>query len=184
MKLYRKRVQIVAKKLHPYPYTSNPRYRTKERKMEGMNTTLYFWRREKNQEVLMCFCVFWERNMVRKERERERGEKKKSPERCLNSSQNVSLQSELPGAFQRPQHAFWGPVHLVAVPSRAQLTSTISSSCTFSFLMSSFQKTKEIKIPTVGSKFMTSGSVLMRFSQFSQYLNRFSSDSDPKQLLE
>ena len=36
--------------------------------MEGMNTTLYFWRREKNQEVLMCFCVFWERNMVRKER--------------------------------------------------------------------------------------------------------------------
>ena len=37
--------------------------------MEGMNTTLYFWRREKNQEALMHFCVFWERNMVRKERE-------------------------------------------------------------------------------------------------------------------
>ena len=36
--------------------------------MEGMNATLYIWRREKNQEVLMCFCVFWERNMVRKER--------------------------------------------------------------------------------------------------------------------
>ena len=36
--------------------------------MEGMNTTLYFWRKEKNQEVFMCFCVFWERNMVRRER--------------------------------------------------------------------------------------------------------------------
>ena len=24
--------------------------------MEGMNTTFYFWRREKNQETLMCFC--------------------------------------------------------------------------------------------------------------------------------
>ena len=23
--------------------------------MEGMKTTLYFWRREKNQEALMCF---------------------------------------------------------------------------------------------------------------------------------
>ena len=36
--------------------------------MEGMNTTSYSWRSEKNQETLMCFCVFWERNMVRKER--------------------------------------------------------------------------------------------------------------------
>ena len=34
--------------------------------MEGMNTILYFWRKEKNQEVLICFCVFWERNMERK----------------------------------------------------------------------------------------------------------------------
>ena len=51
--------------------------------MEGMNTTLYFWRREKNQETLMCFCVFWERYMVTKER-------KNCPERCPNSSQNVS----------------------------------------------------------------------------------------------
>ena len=38
--------------------------------MEGMITTLYFWRREKNKEVLMCFCVFLERNMVRKERKK------------------------------------------------------------------------------------------------------------------
>ena len=35
-----------------------------------MNTTLYFWRREKNQETLMYLCVFWERNMVRKERKK------------------------------------------------------------------------------------------------------------------
>ena len=58
------------------PKTSNPRYGTKEKKMEGMNTTLYFWIKEKNQEALTCFCVFWERNMVRKE-----GKK------CPNSSQ-------------------------------------------------------------------------------------------------
>ena len=48
--------------------------------MEGMKTSLYFWRREKNQETLMCFL------------EKKYGEKRerKYPERCLNSSQNVS----------------------------------------------------------------------------------------------
>ena len=45
--------------------------------------------------------------------------------------------------------------------------------------MSSFQKVKEIKNPTIGSKVMTSGSMLTRFSQLSQYLNRFNSDFDP-----
>jgi len=35
-----KRVWIVAKKLHPHPYTSNPRYETKERKVGCNNTTL------------------------------------------------------------------------------------------------------------------------------------------------
>ena len=45
--------------------------------------------------------------------------------------------------------------------------------------MSRFQKTKEIKISTVGSKVTTSGSVLMHFSWFSQYLNRFNFDFDP-----
>jgi len=45
--------------------------------------------------------------------------------------------------------------------------------------MSSFQKAKEIKIPTVESKVMTSGSVLMRFSRFAQYLNWFNFDFDP-----
>jgi len=45
--------------------------------------------------------------------------------------------------------------------------------------MSSFQKAKEIKIPMVGSKVMTSGSVLMRFSWFFQYLNSFNSDFNP-----
>ena len=65
MKLYRKRGMDYSQKA-----TSIPLYlKSKERKMGGMNTTLYFWRREKNQEALMHFCVFWERNMVRKERE-------------------------------------------------------------------------------------------------------------------
>ena len=45
--------------------------------------------------------------------------------------------------------------------------------------MSSFQKAKEIKNPTVGSKVMTSGSMMMFFSQFSQYLNYFNSDFGP-----
>ena len=45
--------------------------------------------------------------------------------------------------------------------------------------MSSFQKTKEIKIIMVGSKVLTSESVLKCFSRFSQYLNRFNSDFDP-----
>ena len=45
--------------------------------------------------------------------------------------------------------------------------------------MSSFQKAKEIKNPSVGSKVMTLGSVLMCFSQFSQYLNCFNCDFDP-----
>ena len=51
-------VCIVAKKIHPHPKTPNPRCKTKEKKMECMNTTLHFWRREKNQETLMCFCFF------------------------------------------------------------------------------------------------------------------------------
>ena len=151
----------------------------------------------------MCFCVFWERNMVTKER-------KNCPERCPSSSQNVSLQSELPGAFYRPWYTFWGPVHLVGAPAAlvgalgwAWLMSAISSLCTFSVLtlvahlevfpdldwsdlgvpgkiwMSSFQKTKYIKIKMVGSKVMTLGSVLMCISQFSKYLNRFNSDFSP-----
>ena len=45
--------------------------------------------------------------------------------------------------------------------------------------MSSFQKTKEIKISMVGSKVMTSGRMLTCFSRFSQYLNRFNSNFDP-----
>ena len=45
--------------------------------------------------------------------------------------------------------------------------------------MSSFQKTKYIKIKMVGSKVMTLGSVLMCISQFSKYLNRFNSDFSP-----
>ena len=63
--------------------------------MEGMNTTLYFWRREKNQEVLMCFCVFWERNIVKKER-------KKTQKDAQTAPKMSPLQSELLRAFYRP----------------------------------------------------------------------------------
>ena len=47
------------------------------------------------------------------------------------------------------------------------------------FQMSSFQKTKENEIPTVGSKFMASGSELTHLACFSRYLNCFNSDFDP-----
>jgi len=45
--------------------------------------------------------------------------------------------------------------------------------------MSSFYNTKEIEIPTVGSKVMALRSELMCFSQFSRYLNHFDSDFNP-----
>ena len=45
--------------------------------------------------------------------------------------------------------------------------------------MSSFHKAKELKNPTIGSKVMTSGRVLISFSQFSQHLNCFNSNFDP-----
>ena len=77
--------------------------------MEGTNTTLYFWRREKNQEILMCFCVFWKRNMVRKER-------KKNAQKSPNSSQkpnfSVLVQSRALGAIYSPWHTFQGTAHL------------------------------------------------------------------------
>ena len=80
--------------------------------MEGMNTTLYFWRREKNQEALMCFCVFWERNMVRKER--------KNAQKCPNSSQKptfwVLVQSRVSGAIYSTWHTFLGMTHLQGAP--------------------------------------------------------------------
>ena len=45
--------------------------------------------------------------------------------------------------------------------------------------MSSFHKAKELQNPTIGSKVMTSGRVLISFSQFSQHLNRLNSNFDP-----
>ena len=53
--------------------------------MEGMNTTFYFWRRDKNQEAFMCFCVFL-------------GEKygEKREEKCPNSSQKPNFFSSSP----------------------------------------------------------------------------------------
>jgi len=45
--------------------------------------------------------------------------------------------------------------------------------------MSSFQNTKEIENPTVGSNVMASGSVPTRFIQFSEYLNYFNFDFNP-----
>ena len=157
----------------------------------------------------MYFCVFWERNMVRKER--------KNAQKCTNSSQKpnflVLVQFGVWGAIYSPWHASRGPAHLVGLPgqvggpSRA-VTNVIMTSANLScnaflvftldphlavFLdsnwgdlgvpgklwMSSFQNTKEIKIPTFGSKFMILRSVLMHFWRFSQYLNHFNSDFNP-----
>ena len=36
--------------------------------MEGMNTTLYYWRREKNQEILMLLCFLGEKYGEKKEK--------------------------------------------------------------------------------------------------------------------
>ena len=46
--------------------------------MEGMNTTLYFWRRKKNQEVLMCFLG------EKYGEKRERKNAQKTPKQLLN----------------------------------------------------------------------------------------------------
>ena len=67
--------------------------------MEGMNTTFYFWRRDKNQEAFMCFCVFWERNTVRKERKNAQTAPK-------NPIFLVLVQSRVPGAIYTPWHTF------------------------------------------------------------------------------
>ena len=77
--------------------------------MDGMNTILYFWRREKNQEVFMVFRVFGERNMVTNER-------KKNAQKDAQTAPKTSP--------------------LVGAPGRAWLTSAISSSCIFSVLTS------------------------------------------------
>ena len=45
--------------------------------------------------------------------------------------------------------------------------------------MSSFQKTKVIEIPMVGSKVMALGSKLTRFAQYLVYLNCFNFDFEP-----
>ena len=83
--------------------------------MEGMNTTLYFWRREKNQEVLMCFYVFLWREIWWEKRE-------KIPKNAQNSSQklkfSVLVQSGVLGAIYSSWHTFWGLAHLVGPPSR------------------------------------------------------------------
>ena len=45
--------------------------------------------------------------------------------------------------------------------------------------IASYQKTKEIEIPTIGSKVMVLGSKLTCFALFLGYLNHFNSDFDP-----
>ena len=94
--------QQLKNKIHT-PQTSNPRYGTKERKMEGMNTTLYFWRREKNQEVLMCFLG---------EKYGEKREKKKCPKNGQTTPKPppppvflILVQYGVPGAIYIPWHA-------------------------------------------------------------------------------
>ena len=153
MKLYRKKGMDCRQKATFIPLYLKSKVQNQGEEDERYEHYLVFLEnREESRSFDVFLCFLGEKYGEKRERER----KKKSPERCLNSSQNVSLQSKLPGAFYKPQHAFWGPVHLVAVLSQAQLTLTISSSCTFSVLMSSFQKTKETEIPIVGSKVMTS----------------------------
>ena len=147
----------------------------------------------------MCSCVFWERNMVRKER--------KNAQKCPNSSQKptfwVLVQSRVSGAIYSTWHTFLGMMHLQGAPGWCHCD--ISKFVLLHFLvltsdthlevfsnsdwedpsvlgnlwMSSFKKDKEIKIPTVGSKVMTLRSVLMCFSQFSQYLNWINFDFNP-----
>ena len=74
-----------------------------------MNTTLYFWRREKNQEVFMVFRVFGERNMVTKYG--DKWEKKKMPRKMpkqLPKRHPLLVHQVEPGWHQqfRP-HAFF-----------------------------------------------------------------------------
>ena len=69
--------------------------------MEGMNTTLYFWRREKNQEVLMCFLG---------EKYGEKREKKKCPKNGQTTPKPpplflILVQYGVPGAIYIPWHA-------------------------------------------------------------------------------
>ena len=79
--------------------------------MECMNTTLYFWRREKNQETLMYFCVFW-REIWWEKREKN----------AQNNSQkplfSIHVQSWMLGAIYSPWHASWGLVAFQGLSGR------------------------------------------------------------------
>ena len=76
--------------------------------MEGMNTTLYYWRREKNQEILMLLCFLGEKYGEKRE--------KKMPKKCPNSSQkptfSILVQSRVLGAIYSPWHTFQGTTYL------------------------------------------------------------------------
>ena len=102
--------------------------------MEGMNTTLYFWRRKKNQEVLMCFLG------EKYGEKRERKNAQKTPKQLLNPPPHflILVQYRVPWAM--PYKAWrtfkgcgwaWRPnkVH----QDNVIVTSTNSSYCTFWF---------------------------------------------------
>ena len=77
--------------------------------MEGMNTTLYFWRRKKNQEVLMCFLG------EKYGEKRERKNAQKTPKQLLNPTPPnflILVRYRVPWAIYSPWHALQGMAHL------------------------------------------------------------------------
>ena len=180
MKLYRKRGKDCSQKATSIPLYLKSNVQKQGEEDEGYEHYLVFLQKREESRSFDVFLCFWGEKY---------GEKREMPKQLpKHLSFNLSCQEPFIG----PGTLFW-----------AQLMSAILSLCTFLVLtqdahfevflysdsgnlgvprklwMSSFQKTKEIKIPTVGSKVMTLGSVLMCFSRFSQYLNRFNSDFDP-----
>ena len=99
IKLYRKRGMYCSQKV-----TSIPLYLKSKVQKQGQEDGRYehqlvFLEKREESRSFDVFCVFWKRNMVKKER-------KKMPKqlpKCL------PLQFELPGASYRPWHTFQGP---------------------------------------------------------------------------
>ena len=154
------------------------------------------WRLKKKDENLRCLRVFWyvgcvwERNW-RDERENFPKTTKKifyflffwGKMRGLGAF----ILEKFPFGFRRPL----ATLLTLAILAFSRFTSDVylkafldSDWVDLSVLgklwMSCFHKTKEIENPTVGSKVMASGTVLMYFSRFSIYLNCFNFDFDQR----
>ena len=154
-------------------------------------------KREESRNFDIFLCFLGGRNVLRIE--------EKCPNSSQKPNFSVLVQSGVLRAIYSPWYAFWVTAHLQGPPggpdgqpgALAWCHCDIGKFVILHFLvptlgahlevflysnwkpwMFSFQNTKEIKIPMVGSKVMTSRSMLMRFSRFSQYLNRFNSNFD------